>query len=234
MRRSSRPDAGWPGARAAGCVVALLAARNLGEIVLPGTAYVPVNLATGTVLVALARRAGSSWEDLGLSGRHLRRALAVGGAAASVAVAGMLAGAAVPMTRGVFDDERVAARAGAGELLYQTAYRIPLGTVLFEELAFRGVLLAVLRQRLSLRAAVTVDSALFGLWHIVPTLAAARANGIVGAGRLGLVVGSVLLTAAGGVVFCALRLRGHHLVAPAMLHLAFNDTGYFLAWWLRR
>ncbi len=68
----------------------------------------------------------------------------------------------------------------------------------------------------------------------MPTLATARTNGIVGTGRVGLVIGSVLLTAAGGVVFCALRLRGGHLVAPVLLHVAFNDTGYALAWWLRR
>ncbi len=235
MRRSGPPrDARRPAARAAGVVVALLAVRNVGEVPLPDPAYVPTNLATGALLVALARRGGCSWQDLGLGGRHVRRGLAYGGAAASAVAAVMLLGAALPLTRGLFDDERVRAHAGGGELLYQTAYRIPLGTVAFEELAFRGVLLALLRRRLSLWAAVAVDSALFGLWHIRPTLAAARANEIVGTGRVGLVIGSVLLTAAGGVVFCALRLRGRHLLAPALAHLAFNDVGYLLAWWLRR
>ncbi|HEX2273538.1 MAG TPA: CPBP family intramembrane glutamic endopeptidase [Acidimicrobiales bacterium] len=218
---------------AAAWVVALLAGRNVGEIWLPGAAYVPTNVAAGVVLVALARWSGASWDDLGLDRRHLRRGAAVGAAAASVAVAGMLLAAALPPTRGLFDDERVPADASGWERLYQTALRIPVGTAAFEELAFRGVLLAALRQRLSLRAAVAVDSALFGLWHIVPTLATARANGIVGVGRVGLVIGSVVATAVGGAVFCALRLRGRHLLAPAMLHVAFNDTGYILAWWLR-
>ncbi|HEX2063708.1 MAG TPA: CPBP family glutamic-type intramembrane protease, partial [Acidimicrobiales bacterium] len=144
-----------------------------------------------------------------------------------------VAGAALPTTRGLFDDERVPVDASGWERLYQTAVRIPVGTVLFEEVAFRAVLLALLRRRLSLAAAVAVDSALFGLWHIVPTLATARANDVVGLGRLGLVAGSVLATAVGGAVFCALRVRGRHVVAPALLHLGFNDAGYLLAWWVR-
>jgi membrane protease YdiL (CAAX protease family) len=111
--------------------------------------------------------------------------------------------------------------------------RIPVGTVVFEELAFRAVLLALLCQRFSLKAAVALDGALFGLWHIVPTLGTATANGMEGLARLGLVAGSVVATATGGVLFCALRVRGRHVLAPAMLHVAFNDVGYVLAWWVR-
>jgi membrane protease YdiL (CAAX protease family) len=214
-------------------VVAVLAARNLGEMALPGPAYVPTNLALGAGLVALVRRSGWSWEELGLARRHLGRGLAVGGVVAAVAVATMVVGAALSATRALFDDERVPVDATGWERLYQTVVRIPLGTVLFEELAFRSVLLAVLCRRLSSPAAVAVDSALFGVWHIVPTLATARANDIVGLGRLGLVLGSVVATAVGGAVFCALRLRGRHVVAPALLHLGFNDAGYLLAWWVR-
>ena len=211
----------------------MLVARNVGEVALPAPAYVPVNVGAATVLVALARRSGLSWAALGLGRHHVGRGLRVGGAAASVATAAMLAGAAFPTTRGFLDDERVAVDAGASELYYQVLVRIPVGTVAFEELAFRGVLLALLARRLSLKAAVVVDSALFGLWHIVPTLATARANEIAGPARMGLVVGAVVVTGVGGVVFCALRLGGRHLLAPAMLHVAFNDVGYLLAWWVR-
>ena len=216
-----------------GLVLALLAARNVSELVLPGAAYVPMNVAVATVLIVVARRSGSSWEDLGLARRHARRGLKLGAVVGSVAAVAMVVGAAVPATRAFFDDARVPADADGAERLYQTVLRIPIGTVAFEELAFRGVLLAVLCRRLSLTAAVAMNSALFGLWHIVPTLATARANEIDGLGRIGLVTGSVLATAVGGVVFCVLRVRGRHVVAPAMLHLAFNDVGYLLAWWVR-
>ncbi len=216
--------------RAATSVLFLLGARNLGELVLPAAAYVPTNVALGAALLAVARGGGASWDDLGLARRHLRPGLSVGGAAGAGAVTALLVAAAVPRTRRVFDDERVPRDAGGRERLYQTAIRIPLGTVVFEELAFRGVLLDILRQRLRPSLAVAVDSALFGLWHIVPTLATARANGIVGLGRLGLVAGSVLATTAGGVVLCALRMRTGHVLAPALLHLGVNDAGYVLAW----
>ena len=215
------------------CVVAVLGVRNVGEVVLPAVAYVPTNVAVGAVLLAVARRSGASWEDLGLGGRHIRRGLAVGAVAASAAIVVMLLAAALPMTRGFFDDARVPAEAPGWERLYQTVIRIPVGTVVFEELAFRGVLLAVLCRRLRLTAAVGVNSALFGLWHIVPTLSTATANDIEGLVRVGLVAGSVLATAVGGVVFCALRLRGRHVLAPAMLHVAFDDVGYLTAWWVR-
>lgn len=213
--------------------MALLAVRNVGGAALPAVAYVPTNVAVGALLLAMARRSGCSWEDLGLGGRHVRRGFGVGAVAASAAIAVMLLAAAMPMTRGLFDDARVPADAPGWERLYQTVIRIPVGTVVFEELAFRGVLLAVLWRRLPLRAAVAVNSALFGLWHIAPTLSTATANGVEGLARVGLVAGSVLVTAVGGVLFCALRVRGGHVLAPAMLHLAFNDVGYLLAWWLR-
>ena len=215
------------------CVVALLGVRNVGEVLLPAVAYVPTNMAVAAVLLMVARRSGCSWEALGLGGRHIRRGVTVGAVAASAAIVAMLLAAAVPMTRGFFNDARVPSDAPGWERLYQTLIRIPFGTVAFEELAFRGVLLAVLCRRLRLAAAVGVNSALFGLWHIVPTLSTATANDIEGLARVGLVTGSVLATAAGGVVFCALRLRGRHVLAPAMLHVAFNDVGYLTAWWVR-
>lgn len=206
----------------------------MGEPALPGPAYVPANALLGMLLVALARRDGCSWNDLGLDRRHVRQGLGVGAAAGTVVALGMLGAAVLPATRSLFDDARVPADAGGWERLHQTVLRIPLGTVAFEELAFRGVLLALLRRRLSLAAAVAVDSSLFGLWHVVPTIATAKVNGITGKRRVGLVVGSVLLTAVGGALFCALRRRGRHLLAPAIAHLGFNDTGYLLAWWVRR
>lgn len=145
----------------------------------------------------------------------------------------MALGATRPRTRVLFDDERVEVDRGRGELLYQTLVRIPAGTVAFEEVAFRGVVLSLLRRQASMPTAVALSSALFGLWHITPTLRAASANGITGARRVGLVSGSVVVTAVGGVAFCGARLRGGHLLAPALVHVAINDAGFALAWWAR-
>jgi uncharacterized protein len=210
--------------------VGVLAARNVSVPLLPAATYIPVNLALGAGLVAVARTAGTTLTQLGLAGRHLRSGLRWGAAAGGAAVAVMATGAALPFTRGFFEDERVQIDNGLGELAYQVLVRIPLGTVVFEEVAFRGVLLALLMQRMSTRSAVLVNSALFGLWHVVPTLGAANTNGISGLAQAGTVAGAVVVTSVGGVVFCALRLRSGHLAAPVLLHLAFNVTGYALSW----
>ena len=214
-------------------IVALLTARNIVEARLPPPAYVPVNVSLAALLVGLARRSGVSWDELGLARRHAGRSARFGVAFSAIATAAMAAGAALPRLRRVYDDERVNVRAGGRELAYQTMLRIPLGTVALEEVAFRGVLLASLSRDRLPRRAVALDSVLFGLWHVVPTFETARINRVGGARRVGLVAGSVVGTAVGGWLFCVLRVRSGHVLAPALLHLAINDTGYLLSWWVR-
>ena len=214
-------------------VVAALALRNAAEAVIPPGAYVPVNLAVGGLLTGIARVTGATWESLGLGAGSIGPSLRAGLPAAGAAAAVLTAGAALPATRHLFDDERVRVEAGPGELAHQLLVRIPVGTVAFEELAFRGVLLDLVLRQLPPARALAINGALFGLWHVAPTLATASANGIRGRARLAMVAGSVLTTAAAGELFSALRLRSGHLLAPALLHLACNDTGYALSWWVR-
>ncbi len=137
---------------------------------------------------------------------------------------------AVPAGRPLLTDARLVGLDG-DELAYEVLVRIPLGTVVWEEVAFRGVLLAVLTRVLSVRAAVAVSAVVFGVWHVRPTLSALAANGLVdGAVLTGL---AVLLgcaaTAAAGVVLAWLRLRTGSLLAPALLHLATNSVGALAA-----
>lgn len=218
---------------AAGVTVALLAARNVGAVALPEGAYVPVNVVVGAVAVGIARYAGVTPAELGLGRRGVRRGLRTGAVAGGVAGAVMAVGAVLPLTRGFFEDQRVDIAGGAGELAHQTLLRIPVGTVLFEEVAFRGVLLALLGRRLGTTSAVLLNSALFGLWHVVPSLGAATANDITGPARVGAVAGAVLVTTGAGGLFCWLRVRSGHLLAPVLLHLGFNDGAYLLSWWVQ-
>jgi uncharacterized protein len=106
---------------------------------------------------------------------------------------------------------------------------IPIGTVLVEELAFRGVLWGLLREVKATATATVVSSALFGLWHVLPSLGLTTSNeaitGAVGSGRsaqTGTVVVTVLFTAASGVVFCEVRRRSGSILASAGLHWATN------------
>jgi Type II CAAX prenyl endopeptidase Rce1-like len=68
------------------------------------------------------------------------------------------------------------------QLAYHVLLRIPVGTVRWEEVAFRAVLPAALHRGLPRPAAIAVVSALFGAWHIRPTADALRENQLA-AGR---------------------------------------------------
>ena len=105
--------------------------------------------------------------------------------------------------------------------------RIPVGTVAWEEIAFRGVLQAALRRVLAEPVATAVGSAVFGLWHIRPTAEALAVNGLAaGRGaRVAAVAGVVAGTAGAGAALSLLRERSGSLAAPVLLHLAANCAG---------
>jgi CAAX protease family protein len=139
-------------------------------------------------------------------------------------------GAALPLTRGTFRDDRY--HLGWGGALLTAFVIIPVGTVLLEAVAFRGVLWGLLRRWRGTWTATIVSSALFGLWHVLPSLHPASNNqaigSTVGAGPSGQavsVLATVLFTGASGVVFCELRRRSGSLLTPAGLHWATNGLG---------
>ena len=102
--------------------------------------------------------------------------------------------------------------------------RIPAGTVLWEEAAFRGVLQASLRRVLPGPAAIAVTSAVFGLGHVRPTADALRINQLAPGGRAaaGPVAAAVAATAVAGLLLSGLRERSGSLAAPVLLHLSAN------------
>jgi membrane protease YdiL (CAAX protease family) len=206
--------------------------NNLVVHRLPGRpgSYVVANVAATAALLAAARAAGLSWAELGFDRRRLAAGARWGGTCAAVVVAGYGTALAVPTLRPLLGDARVAGLRG-GELAGQVLVRIPLGTVLWEEVAFRGVLLAALGRLLSRRGAIGVSAALFGLWHVRPTLGALAANDLAGVplARTGAVGLASIGTAAAGVLFAELRLRSGSLLAPALLHLATNCLGVLAA-----
>jgi membrane protease YdiL (CAAX protease family) len=215
----------------ASCVV--LAAYNNVAGMLPwhGRRYTVLNVgATGAALAAAAA-SGLTATDLGLGCEELVPGLRLGSAAAAATAGGWALIAAVPATRPALRDDRIAGLSGR-EVAYQALVRIPLGTVLWEETAFRGVLQAALGRVMPAGAAVAVTSGVFGIWHIAPTAAALRINGLAaGPGRmLAGVSAGVAATAAGGVLLSWLRTRSGSLAAPILLHLATNCGGALAAW----
>ncbi|MGH3344134.1 MAG: lysostaphin resistance A-like protein [Carbonactinosporaceae bacterium] len=214
-------------------VVAVLAAANvLNNRVFPA-AYPVTGLVAAAFLVAIAQGAGLGYRGLGLG-----RGSLVPGLRWALLVLGFVAvlyalGAALPWTQGLFLDRRVAG-AGAGQVAYQVLLRIPLGTVLLEEVAFRGVLYGLLLRERGVVAATVGSSVLFGLWHVLPALATLPSHPLLqdrlgGAGVMLTIVGAVLATALGGVLFCELRRLSGSLLAPLGLHYAFNGLGFLIA-----
>jgi uncharacterized protein len=162
----------------------------------------------------------------GLRRDRLRSGLRLGSAAAAPVVAALGLAALTPATRPLLNDQRVAGLDGR-QLAYHVLLRIPLGTVAWEETAFRGVLHAALRRVLAEPAATTVAGAVFGIWHIRPTAEALAANRLAaGRGaRIAAVAATIAATALAGALLSLLRERSGSLAAPVTAHLAANCAG---------
>ncbi|TVR22484.1 MAG: CPBP family intramembrane metalloprotease [Ilumatobacter sp.] len=222
-------------------VVAVLAVSNvMTNEVLPWAAYLPWNLVMTAVLLWIALRVDTTTPDqLGLERSGVRRGALVGGIVLLVISVVLLVAALLPATRALFEDERVAGTS-VWAMLYQVLVRIPLGTVVLEEVAFRGVLLGMLLRRTSRAGAVMVSSVLFGLWHVLPAIGVEGTNPVLAdlfggtGGAVAAVVLAVVGTAIAGVALCIVRFVGHSLLAPMLAHVATNSVGFVVAWFVIR
>ncbi|MGV8964701.1 MAG: CPBP family intramembrane glutamic endopeptidase [Cellulomonas sp.] len=222
---------------ATGVVVAALVAVNLGEHYLRGGLWLgPV--AAGALLV-FARLSGLSWSQLGLHRDRLRSGMRWGLGAIALVAGVYLAGVVMPLTRSAFLDGRY--HFGVPGALMSAFVIIPLSTILLEEIAFRSVLWGMLARHAATWRVLLISSALFGLWHILPSLHISSANAGVadavrGAGSIGrvlVIAGIVAFTALGGVVAGELRRRSGSVLASAGMHWATNSLGVLfglLAW----
>lgn len=194
--------------------------------------YLVRNLAVGAALVAGALAAGLSLAQLGLAADGVTDGwrwgrLVVLVVAVLAAVAGALADR-VPVIGGALDDRR--ADLPPQHLAFHVLVRIPLGTALFEEVAFRGVLLAAFAEAVGTGWAVVASSVAFGLWHVGPTRLATRENEVDDdrtARRR--VVAAVALTTVGGGGFALLQVGSGSLLAPVLAHAAINGFALLLA-----
>ena len=115
--------------------------------------------------------------------------------------------------------------------------QIPLGTVVLEEIAFRGVLPALMGASPAIRwrwGPVLGASALFGLWHILPSSALTNGNAAVREMFGGSLVTSplaVVSTCWCGVLMCLARV-GEGIKTTMLVHWATNSLGFFAAWFV--
>ena len=192
-------------------------------------ANVAIGIAFTAALAAIAWTSGLRLTDLGLARSTWGRGLRWGGAFTGIVFVGFGLALLVPPIHSLM----AGTGAGSWEHTLVTVFVIiPLATVIPEEFAFRGVLWAMVRSRSTRKMATAVSSALFGIWHTLPSLSGGAANHaadqIVGGGTTGAVLrtlGTILFTAAAGVLFCEIRVRSDSLLAPMLAHWSVNGVG---------
>jgi membrane protease YdiL (CAAX protease family) len=208
-----------------GLVAAIAVTDVVANALLPDGARLPAKLVIAGAYLAWARRsAGLSWRELGLGRPELGSGLRWGAAAVAV-VAGVVVVLTVT-TESQFEGSSVAQDSTAVRVLEPLVF-IPLGTVLFEEVIFRGVLLAALLRRTDRGYAILTSAVVFGLWHLPPALTDASGDGLIGGS--GIVAGTIAFTTLAGALFSWLRLRSSSLLAPALAHVASNSFAYVAA-----
>ena len=168
---------------------------------------------------------GLTPDELGLGRRRWASGAAWGALALGATAAFWGSALALPVGR-----VALSTADGSGEplpaVLVRALVLIPVGTVLCEELAFRGVLLAQLRRVAPDGRALLASSAVFALWHLGPAVSSLGS----GDGPSALAVaGTLVATGAGGLAFGWLRLRSGSLLAPVGLHLGTNALGLLAA-----
>lgn len=187
-----------------------------------GVLYVPVNAAAAAGVAAAALGPLGLGPTAGL-GRPRAVHVVAAGAAGAAAGAILVALAGTDRCAPTLADRRVADLAG-GRLAYQVIVRVPVGTALWEEIAFRGALVG-LWSRAGSAAATAGPSIAFGLWHVVPTLNLVRANRprASGPARLAAVAGAVAATTGAAAALVRLRRATGSVWAGAAAHAALNS-----------
>ena len=144
---------------AVAAVLTVLVTANLLNNTLAVPAYVATSLVAVGLLLLIHRGADGTSDDAGLR----RAALPRGARWALLLVATValcyLVGALLPATHTLFLDARIEP-GGTAAIAFQVFIRIPLGTVLLEEIGFRGVLYGLIRRTHGVALATTTSSAL--------------------------------------------------------------------------
>jgi membrane protease YdiL (CAAX protease family) len=189
------------------------------EFALAGAALVAVS-------VAFARALGLDAAAVGLSRLGFARGAAVGaglglvGAMAAVGALRLVAPAIV----GQPVEYAPLAQVTELELVRHMAVLLPLGTVIPEELAFRGVLLGGLLRRMRQRDALIVSGVAFALWHLGVAIVTVDDTTLGSPSpwfALAIVV-ALAVVLVGGSALAWIRLRTRSLATTIALHWTFN------------
>lgn len=217
----------------AGRVLVLLGVYNVVQntLLLSDRSYVGGNVIVTGVLVGEARRDGLGAKDLGLDRPDLGRGLAVGTSIACIAASSATLLVSRRLVRPLLADDRLRDMSRR-EIRHKVLLRFPLGTALFEEVAFRGLLPALLRRRHPAWRAELLSAGAFAAWHLIPTakaIAASPSGRSLSLGsRSAIVVGGSAAAGVGGLGLSFLRNAGGSLVTPWLAHLSVNAATFLV------
>lgn len=213
--------------------VVLIAGHNLAQnSIFNEKGYVRANAVVTAALIGLGASSGSTLADMGLKPHLTRHDWRVASTAAAACALTTALAVSHPVSRSLFHDER-ARGDGTKAILQKVTLRFPLGTALFEEIAFRGVLPRVLAR--STTAGDLLSSMLFALWHVIPTARVLHGSPL---GRSAndpkhvIAAGSIAAGLA-GLLLANERRRSGSIASPWMLHSIFNIITYLggvVAW----
>ena len=113
-------------------------------------------------------------------------------------------------------------RVAAGDLSRHVALFLPFGTVIPEEIAFRGTLLGGLLARYGVRSAVLASAIAFALWHGTVTFFTVMNTTMPVVLVVPAIAGAFVVLFVGGVIMAGLRVTTGSLATTVAAHWAFN------------
>ncbi|MBI4329763.1 MAG: CPBP family intramembrane metalloprotease [Chloroflexi bacterium] len=217
---------------AAGLSLALLAS-NAGYSLLPRSqqalVYVPLAAAAAAGLLVLAWRGWKvSFSSMGIASEGVPRSAILGAAFGLGVTVFLLAG--LLLVRGMrAPTTYLDGGYGLYDPWYRVLVRIPLGTVLLEEVAFRGVLMALLRAGgAGPVKAIMVSSGVFGLWHLSGPVALLSGYPSPDLWSAVVAFAGVPVGFLGGILFATLRVKTGSLAGPMVAHWVINASATLL------
>jgi membrane protease YdiL (CAAX protease family) len=213
-------------------LLALLVICNLAFVYSKGWTRWTWQLFSFGGLLVIYKLASLNLEDIGLSRARIGTGLKYG--LATIAIILIVFLALYLINQNIFSDKRYDQSLHAA--LISALFIVPLQTVLFEELAFRGIMPALLKNIGAGFWITLITSALiFGLWHIA-TAPKGNLAGVSSSSNL-LIIGVVFAaTASAGAILYFLRYQSDSLVAPISVHWFVNGLAIVLSSlsWLHR
>ncbi len=117
-------------------------------------------------------------------------------------------------------------------LVVRAFVRIPVGTALFEEVLFRGILYGYLIRSVSTRRAAVVTGIFFALWHITPGILVAHFDFQIA--HILVALGFLIVGLAGmffaNLLFAWIRARTRNIAGSILAHALINSLALVIVY----